>query len=284
VLTSVVVVASAWLRLVQLASGCDTWTACQGMAADNAALAWTRLVHRIAASAVAVLAIASVLAAHAARERGRQIRTGAALVALAVFLAVLGVRGSSLEPAVAVANVLGGMAMLALFWRLALAARPSARVPDAERGLVRGLGFAALGLLALQIALGVLTSVGLAGRACPDLLSCVDALNVWHGVTAALLATILFALAAVLWRLGPARRGWAIALALLTTAEIALGPVLIAFDRPVAGAALHSALAAMLVVVATWAASQPRSDDPAAVSALCHIRTSNQPPSANTQR
>jgi heme A synthase len=212
------------------------------------------------------------------------MRTSVALVAVTLVLAVVGVAGSSLAPAVAVANVLGGMMMLALFCRLGLAVRPPPPVAPGQLRLVRGLGFTALGLLALQIALGVLTSAGLAGRTCPSLLSCLDALNVWHGVTAVMLATILLALASAIWRFYPGARTWAGLLIVLTTVEIALGALLIGFEQPLAAAAAHSAIAALMVVAATWAAYQSRPADAAAVSALCQMRTSNQPPAANMQR
>jgi heme A synthase len=211
-------------------------------------------------------------------------------VALAFLLAVLGrATGSSLAPGVALANVLGGMAMLALFAYLTL---------DARTTPVRPVAVAAIVLLCLQIALGVLTSAQLAGRACAELFSCAAVaqasaadlvafnpfhalapsdgaaralLQLAHRAVGALTAAALLALAAQAARSNRADRVSALALGALVVAELALGTLLVVSDLPLGAATAHSAFAALLVATTVRAALGSKSRE-AALAAISSSR------------
>lgn len=320
-LTLAVIVSSAYLRLVQLGLGCDTWPSCYGLrlldakalAEQSASVPWIRIVHRVAASGVAVLALGALAFAVFGRRAGRTpVVAGGALVALAFVLAVLGrAAGSSLFPAVALGNVIGGMAMLALFWWVQLEARHPARAPAAKRNALTVFTVTAIALLAVQIALGVLSSAQLAGRACPQLLACdataltraadpalynpwhvlpaVDtagraALQLAHRAGALATALSLFLLIGVSWRRHPSSREAALALGLLVALEGALGAAQIALDLPLAVAVAHNAVAALIVLAAVSLAFYSRSSEAAAVSSLCQTWTSNHPSGTKAQR
>ena len=125
----VVVVASAWLRLIQPGPGCPGAAACTEAtagAASASAIATARIVHRLAASGVglALLALVAALAAHRPRNRAMLGYAITALV-LVTMLALVGARsaesGSGVPaPAAAFVNITGGLALLAVLWRLSL--------------------------------------------------------------------------------------------------------------------------------------------------------------------
>lgn len=181
---------SAFIRLSQSGLGCAPWPGCFGGAlraaqqgaapvADSAPVLVARLAHRVTAT-VALVGVVT-MAALCLLARPRMWRSGLLallLVALALGLAVLGVwTGGARVPAVAIGNLLGGMAMFALCWRLAA---PQGG-PTTRAGAVVGAvaGVASLVLL-VQIALGALTSASYAGQSCLGLLDCLRAADAAH--------------------------------------------------------------------------------------------------------
>jgi heme A synthase len=129
----VVTTASAWLRLAQPRPGCFDWPACRGAGrpvATSTAPAWmgapatlaaVRGTHRAAATGMllAVIAVAALALAKAPRQRAAG-RLALALLALALALSVLGiVTPGSRAIGVLLGNLLGGLLMLGLSWRLA---------------------------------------------------------------------------------------------------------------------------------------------------------------------
>ncbi len=269
---------SAYLRLVQAGLGCADWPACYGQALAGGALpeaappavAAARFAHRVVASAVLVGAFVIALGAISAPALRRIRAPALALVAFALALAALGAiaRGSRL-PAVAIGNLLGGFAMLALCWRLIVVARD-------DRPPALGVwASAAMIVLALQIALGAQVSVAHAALSCGDWTDCVraaahgdmQALNplrepAWDATTLnraaapALLAHRLGALVAVVtvvalgvlaWRRGRPRAGaLLIALAVL---EPLLGWAIATQGLPLPLVLAHNAVAAAMLVV-----------------------------------
>ena len=192
---------SAFIRLSKAGLSCPDWPACYGQGlrdlqqgrpaevGEGVATAAARLAHRIVASTALLLVIAMLAAllsapkvglrpARPARVPGkhgatrrflesarrapwREARVALALLALALFLAVLGRWSSDARvPAVAIGNLLGGFAMLALSWRLAIRGAPTAS-PGLR--LAAWLGTA---LLAAQVALGGLLSASYAATSC----------------------------------------------------------------------------------------------------------------------
>ena len=122
---------SAYMRHRAAGLGCAPWPACYGqgervaatpgaVVVGGQALTVARAAHRITATLALLLVIAMVAIAFNARPAlRREGRLAQALLALAVLLALLGLftPGARL-PVVAMANLLGGLLMLALAARL----------------------------------------------------------------------------------------------------------------------------------------------------------------------
>lgn len=177
-LMAAVVAASAWLRLAQPRPPCDYWPACRfasgpapssgpassvsarpGILASPGVIGATRAVHRVAASIVLPITLAlAVLALTRGRRRHRAAGLALALLGLAVGLALLGVvTPGSRAPPVLLGNMLGGLLMLGLAWRLV---RRLGTAPAVGRSLARGAA-AGAGVLIAQAALGVLSGAGI---------------------------------------------------------------------------------------------------------------------------
>lgn len=274
---------SAFLRLDKSGLGCQPWPACYGQveaaaaAGDDAApgVVIARLAHRTVASVALVLVILIVMVAVSARPLSRSaVALALGLLATVLFLAGLGwvTRGSRL-PAVALGNLLGGFAMLALAWRLAADA-PRVRAASSRWAA------AALAALVLQVTLGGLVSTTFADLSCGNLADCARVaaqqgwpwaqLDPWRepaftasthapinpgGALVQLLhragALVVLALALpaawLAWRHG--RTGSAVVLMLLLLAQLAAGVWLLTPAMPLAAAWVHNLLAALMVAL-----------------------------------
>ncbi len=184
-LAFVVAVLGAWVRLTGAGLGCPDWPGCYGRmvvgpdgtrlgAAIDGGKAWREMVHRYFAGALglAILALAIVAARERRRGTGGPIALPVALVALVAFQAALGAWTVTLrlQPAVVVAHLLGGMAILGLLWRLHLG--PPPHPAGGREGWVRPAAAIGVAVLAVQIALGGWTSANYAAFACPDFPTC----------------------------------------------------------------------------------------------------------------
>ena len=123
---------SAFLRLTQAGLGCADWPQCYGRALaqqqqgmpvateEARATALARLAHRVVASAALLLIVVMAMTCLATWPAWwRAGRLSLALLALALFLAVLGrMGGTSRTPFVALGNLLAGFAMFAVSVRL----------------------------------------------------------------------------------------------------------------------------------------------------------------------
>jgi cytochrome c oxidase assembly protein subunit 15 len=280
---------SAYLRLSKVGLGCAPWPSCYGQelraaqrgeppdAAAVQALAVARLAHRILASTALVLVLMLAFAALTARPaRQGEVPLTLGLLAAALFLAGLGwlTRGSHL-PAVALGNLLGGFAMLALAWRLA-----ARELVDQSRASHARWAALALAALVVQVALGGLLSAGHATFACADIAQCVqqvsldgwrlelldpwreprfDAVaslpanpqgalvNLLHRGWAIVAALAVLPAAASAWRSG--QRQPAVALLLALALQFALGLWLAGAGATVAAALAHNLLAALMVAL-----------------------------------
>ena len=275
VLVLAITTLSAFIRLSRAGLGCEPWPQCRSeqvraaqdgtLAAPTGAVAVARVLHRITAVAALLLIIGMLMTAYASGPaRRREGRMVLALLALALFLAILGrATADSRLPAVVLANLLGGFAMLAVSWRLV--ATTSGRVAAV---IARPAVWAAVLLLAGQVALGGLVSAGYAGLSCPELAGCDlargswQALNPWrppvldadpvnpsgalvhalHRAGAALLVVVLVPLGVVAWRRG--RPAGAVLLALVV-AQAAAGAWLVAASLPLALALAHNVIGAL---------------------------------------
>ena len=215
------------------------------------------------------------------RDGGGLPPMAALTLAVIVFQALLGMWTVTwlLKPIVVMGHLLGGLATLALLASMAWSAtdRP-VRVPDAR--LLRGLLWAGLGLLAVQIALGGWTSANYAALSCgTDFPQCVgrwwpphdfgEAFVLWRGVgvdyeggvldgaariaihmSHRMMAVVVFAyllwLAVKLMR-SPGLRGFGVLLAVLLLAQVSLGIANVKLALPLEVAVLHNAGAALLL-------------------------------------
>ncbi|MCC5812301.1 MAG: COX15/CtaA family protein [Ectothiorhodospiraceae bacterium] len=218
-LTFLVILLGAWVRLEDAGLGCPDWPGCYGMllgvpqteeaiAAANEAYperpvhigkAWKEMIHRYAAGALGLLVFA--IAVMAVRNR----RDPAQPLALPLFLGLLIVAQSilgmwtvtwQLKPLVVTMHLLGGMTTISLLWWLTLRQgrllRPSSAPGPAADGL-RPWALFVMALVVVQIALGGWVSTNYAALACTDFPTCYgqlmpdkadysDAFVLWHGL------------------------------------------------------------------------------------------------------
>ena len=272
---------SAYMRLTAAGLGCADWPTCYGAslrpeaepAVAQAGVLLARILHRLAA--VTVLVLALIMAAASFLSRPHLRREGwmsLGMIALALGLAVLGrFTPGAKVPAVAIGNVLGGFAMLLLSWRIHRGAGTHASTRWSPAALALML------LLILQIALGVLVSAGYSGLSCsgfpgcdhafdaslalldPTRIPAFDAVPPIHpqGAFAHLLHRALglaVALAALLVAIGAWRRGHhaqPITLVALLTLQIALGLTLIFAALPLMSAVAHNLIAVLMLAAAS---------------------------------
>ncbi len=169
VLALTVLGASSYPRLAVDGIGCEPWPVCYGKeltaqaAHDSAAVQAARVVHRIAASSFALVAVAAVVLGW--RRWGGPARAAAVvLLVVTAALALVGRDTPSTLPAITLANVLGGLALAGCVAFLISAQRATAQYVAPHRH-ARALAVV-LALLALQAATGTMISARLAGAAC----------------------------------------------------------------------------------------------------------------------
>jgi cytochrome c oxidase assembly protein subunit 15 len=299
-LVLVVIVSSAYLRLSQAGLSCADWPACYGnlshIAEATTAQLVARLAHRIAASAVAFILIALLAVSLTQRPRLVKQSTIAALaLAVAAMLATVGaVMSESMRvtplPAVTLANLLGGFAMLALFVWLRETVRDgpiAAGVPAAP--IARGaaaLVVVTLIAVIVQIVLGALVSAKFAALACPafplcgadaplaalpatlDPLATLDvdaartivrppalaALHWAHRVGAHVVLLLAAMLVVALARNGRGRT--AFVLVLVVILQLTLGAAAVLGELPLAVVVAHNLVAAILLAALVAIASR----------------------------
>ncbi len=194
-LTLVVVVVGAFVRLTGAGLGCPDWPGCYGQitparAAQDIAKAvaeqggthgpvsiqkaWHEMFHRYLAAALGLWILVIALMAWVQRRRLAQSPwLASGLLALVIFQAALGMWTVTLllKPVIVTLHLLGGMATLAL---LAWLAVRQLHWPALQASAAALRAWAALGLLLLvaQIALGGWVSTNYAALACIDLPTC----------------------------------------------------------------------------------------------------------------
>ena len=245
----IVTSASAWLRLAQRHPPCDDWPVCRAPPAPGvragaaqrvdgaAAVSVVRAIHRGAASAAllgSVLLVLLWLRSAPPRPRARDARTGAltlGLLCLGLALSALGiVTPGSRASAVLLGNLLGGLLMLALAWRLT---RHLGGAASHDPG--HGLGAWALAgalLWSVQSALGALSGSG--GTLQPAL---------WHQALA--LAPGFCALMAGRIACRSGLPGEGSALIAVVAAQWLLGAAAVLFAAAAPGVLLHNLSAAL---------------------------------------
>ena len=191
----VVVVLGAYVRLSAAGLGCPDWPGCYGKptplgiaqaaslhelfahAVPDVGKAWREMIHRYAAGTLGLIIVA--LAGLALTRRGRPmigVRFACVLFGILILQASLGMLTVTLRltPLIVTLHLVFGMTTLALLAWLWLGMQR--RAPDTtaatQARLPRRLCLAALGVLAMQIALGGWTSSNYAATACPDFPTC----------------------------------------------------------------------------------------------------------------
>jgi len=208
VLTLIVLVVGAYVRLSDAGLGCPDWPGCYGQLTPahatqqiDAAVqaqggdhgpvsipkAWKEMGHRYLAGVLGLCILAIAVVAWLQR-RHTSIRLPIVMLVLLGVQATLGMWTVTLllKPAIVTAHLLGGMSLLALLvwlsteqW-LAVQITTQTKIqtpspsPSTVHGVpgVRRLASVALGVVIVQIALGGWVSTNYAALACPDLPLC----------------------------------------------------------------------------------------------------------------
>ncbi|HRQ56490.1 MAG TPA: COX15/CtaA family protein [Azoarcus taiwanensis] len=191
-LTLVVVVFGAYVRLADAGLGCPDWPGCYGKLTPTQAAeqiheaytadpygpvsmrkAWKEMIHRYLASGLGFMIILiTALAWRNRRQAGAAPVAAGLLLGVVIFQGMLGMWTVTLllKPAIVTAHLIGGMTVLGLLAWLSMRAL---RVPRAEvsAGVVL-LSWLAFAALAVQIALGGWVSTNYAALACTDFPTC----------------------------------------------------------------------------------------------------------------
>lgn len=251
---------SAYLRLSAAGIGCAPWPACYE---HPAALGQqhhpvARLAHRLLASTLGLVVVMIALTSISARPRRPEVIAPAfAALALTLMLAGLGsVTSIGGAVGVSLANLLGGMALAALLWWVALRARRDAsQVPSASRWPAA----AVLALVVIQLVLGALLSTTHVASECPSVLLCppsasnlAAALHIFHRVIAVTLAIAIGALAAHLIRRHESAARAAVMLAALIMFQAGIGALMVLLDFPLWLALIHNAGALLVLLSVVW--------------------------------
>jgi cytochrome c oxidase assembly protein subunit 15 len=317
-LTFDLVMFGAFTRLTDSGLGCPDWPGCYGHASPIGAStqigaaqaqmptgpvthtkAWIEMIHRYLATGVGVLIITLLVATWYERKRGAAVSPWWPAITLA-WVCVQGAFGAftvtlKLLPAVVTLHLLGGIVLLALLVRQAVAYE-HARVgferamlsPALRAGLI-----ATLALLWLQAALGGWVSTNYAVLACAGFPKCqgewwpamnfAQGFELWRplGLTSGgepiefsalvaihqmhrVVALAVFVIIGVLaWRLqqaGVLKRQvrWLVTIAVL---QFITGLSNVVLDWPIVAAVLHTGGAAALVGILTWAACESRASN-----------------------
>ncbi len=188
-LTVIVVVAGAWVRLTDAGLGCPDWPGCYGRLVPtetrisedvaeafgrelDVGAAWREMIHRYLASTLGLIIIAMAVIGWRNRHDPEQpVILPFVLLGVVIFQGLLGMWTVTLllKPLVVVAHLFGGFTTLAmLFWLSHWRVGPLIAAPRQ----LRTLGLAAAATLIVQIGLGGWTSANYAALACPDFPTC----------------------------------------------------------------------------------------------------------------
>ncbi len=189
-LAFMVVGMGAYTRLTEAGLGCPDWPGCYGFKlvpqseqalnqAQNLfpdhpvepAKAWNEMIHRYLAGSLGLLILLFAIIS-LWRKKDRAICCS--LLVLVIFQALLGMWTVTLNllPLVVMGHLLGGFALLSLLYLYMLGQRslPPAEINNANQ--IKGVGFIALMVLVVQIALGGWTSANYAAVVCTEFPVC----------------------------------------------------------------------------------------------------------------
>jgi cytochrome c oxidase assembly protein subunit 15 len=301
-----VIILGAFVRLSDAGLGCPDWPGCYGHLtwpvesheilqanqsyperAVESGKAWREMVHRYLAGSLVLLVLAiNILAWKSAAQRGLRL-LAAALLALILFQAALGMWTVTLKllPIVVMGHLLGGLATFCLLLWLAWNTAGRKTLPgQQEFRRLRPLILAAFALLVAQLALGGWTSANYSALACPDFPTCqgelwpaanfregfvllrevgVDyeggvldlrsrvAIHLTHRLGAIVVLIVLGSLSIMLIR-RPSTRSDGLVLGALLLAQITLGIQNIVLQLPLLNAVAHNGMGALLLAAMLW--------------------------------
>lgn len=278
-LSLAVVGVSAYLRLSGAGLGCSDWPGCYGRilaGVPHAPWEGARLVHRIVATLALLAGILLVWRSWRPQPLQPAARYATLLLALMLFLSVVGVWSSDPRmAAVNFINLIGGLGLVTFSWRVAITSEPSRWV---ERGVGGPVCRVAMATLTAAVLLGGLIGARYAAPACGTLPDCQgawwptggwSALNPFVALTgpagpgeaggvalhllhryAAALAAVLLAIVALRLRAVPRARNAALAVLALLVLEAALGVLTVASGFSLWLAVAHNVGAALLLAAA----------------------------------
>ena len=194
VVSFVVIVLGAFVRLSDAGLGCPDWPGCYGHVtwpveaheveqanqsfperAVETHKAWKEMVHRYLAGALVLLVLAINILAWKSSARKGVRNLAAALLVLIVFQAALGMWTVTLKllPVVVMGHLMGGLATFCLLlWLTWNTAGAGSSVEHAAFRPFRGMILAAFAVLLVQLALGGWMSSNYSALACPDFPTC----------------------------------------------------------------------------------------------------------------
>ena len=187
-LTLLMVILSAYIRLAEVGIGCPEWPACYAQLnpamekkgvtvltedSRNVAHYGARIAHRYIASTLGLFIVAIfIVALRQSSSRATSVMVPLAIFTITVFLSLLGYyTPTRSNPLITMGNLLGGMALLGLLWWLMQRDTGGKEVAHGSERF-RPLAKMALGLVLLQIVLGGWSSANYVSANCPGLLQC----------------------------------------------------------------------------------------------------------------
>jgi heme a synthase len=238
---------SAFIRLSKAQAGCEPWPQCYEQSAQPAPILVARTLHRTIAVVALVVILVMLMASFTRPVLRTEARLACALLALALFLAVLGRwTAGAHSPAITLGNLLAGFAMFTVSVQLALHVTPMRPAVPRNMPFMPAWAGVAAALALIETALGGLVP-GLPRDGADALLPPMH----WAGAAALLLVALPLAVAA--WRQG--RREGAAVLALLTV-EVALGLCIATPSLQLAAAVAHNIAGNLLLATLVGLALQ----------------------------
>lgn len=177
-LSFLIMLVSAYIRLSGAGLGCDGWPGCYGQLLAGGPHPHTgavRILHRITATGALVLAFFTVWQCTRRIPIQPAARYATVLLALMILLTLVGIWSADAHRAWAgFFNILGGIGMVSLSWRMVLATAPGpSRTGPSFRVLPLRAGLVAL---AMTLALGALIGARYAAVSCASVPACA---GVW---------------------------------------------------------------------------------------------------------